>query len=325
MADAAKPDTALAAHLQRLRQQAGGDARPAAARPERVALDELRRLIALRERAAVPRPVAAAHGPASGDLPGIEIATGLRLVEERLPMAAPAVPFDAGFARLGLHAPTSLLHFDTETTGLAGGTGTRAFMIGAADWYEGGLRVRQLLLTELRGEAAMLDCFATWVRPETVLVSYNGKCFDAPLLATRYRLSRRANPLAGLPHLDLLHPVRRRFRGVWENCRLATVEREWLRVLREDDLPGAQAPAAWLRYLRFADARDLRRVLQHNRQDTISLADLALRLAAVESTDDGDGRERTALAGDAGLPAAAGAAPAPAGRCAAAPAGADRG
>ena len=70
------------------------------------------------------------------------------------------------------------------------------------------------------------------------------------MLATRYRLARRANPLAGLSHVDLLYPSRRRWRGVYENCRLATIERHVLRVVREDDLPGAQAPAAWLSYLR---------------------------------------------------------------------------
>jgi hypothetical protein len=97
-------------------------------------------------------------------------------------------------------------------------------MIGAADWREGGLRVRQLLCTQMRAERAMLECFASWLAPDSVLSSYNGRCYDAPLLAARYRLSRIANPLSGLRHLDLLFPVRRRFRGVWENCRLATAE-----------------------------------------------------------------------------------------------------
>lgn len=76
-----------------------------------------------------------------------------------------------------------------------------------------------------------------------MFVSYNGKSYDAPLLATRYRLARLPNPLAGLGHLDLLHPVRRRWKGVWENCRLATAERQLLGVVRDDDLPGSEAPA----------------------------------------------------------------------------------
>ena len=181
-------------------------------------------------------------------------------------------------------ARDNLLCFDTETTGLAGGTGTRAFMIGAADWQPGGLRLRQLTITTMAAETGMLRRFAQWLAPDTVLVSYNGKCYDAPLLATRYRLARRPNPLAGLQHVDLLFPSRRRWRGVWENCRLATIEREVLRVVREDDLPGAEAPAAWLEYLRGGSADKLRRVAAHNHQDVVSLSRLVSVLALTSCT-----------------------------------------
>ena len=119
--------------------------------------------------------------------------------------------------------------------------------------------------------------------PDTTLVSYNGRCYDAPLLATRYRLARMRNPLEGLAHADLLFPTRRRFRGVWENCRLATIERRWLGVEREDDLPGSEAPRAWLDYLRGGDAINLRRVLAHNDQDVRSLGELCLRLVALHA------------------------------------------
>jgi len=87
------------------------------------------------------------------------------------------------------------------------------------------------------------------------------------------------NPLAGLAHVDLLYPTRRRYRGVWENCRLPTIERHRLQIVREDDLPGAQAPAAWLDYLRGGSAHDLRRVLAHNHQDVVTLARLLLDLS----------------------------------------------
>jgi uncharacterized protein YprB with RNaseH-like and TPR domain len=86
------------------------------------------------------------------------------------------------------------------------------------------------------------------------------------------------NPLEGLAHADLLVPVRRRVRGAWETCRLAPVERRWLGVLREDDLPGSEAPRAWLDYVRGGDARDLRRVFAHNDQDLRSLGALLLKL-----------------------------------------------
>ena len=128
----------------------------------------------------------------------------------------------------------------------------------------------------------MLEVFASWFAPEEVLVSYNGKSYDAPLLATRYRLARRTFPLMGLVHLDLLHPVRRRYRGRWPNCRLATVERELLGVVREHDLPGSEAPRAWLEFLRGGSAVDLRRVGDHNRQDLCSLAGLLLHLSRVD-------------------------------------------
>ncbi len=237
-------------------------------------IDRLRRLLA--RRPAQPAASAPARPLTSIDreLPGQRLAPGLRCVEKWIDCELPAATtmperFDgAPIAR------DRWLCFDTETTGLAGGSGTRAFMIGAADWIDGRLRLRQLYLDAMAGEPAMLDTFAGWLEPHRALVSYNGRCYDAPLLATRFRLARRANPLAGLPHVDLLYPVRRRYRGCWENCRLATVERHLLQVVREDDLPGAQAPAAWLQFLRGGSAHGLRRVLQHNAQDIVSLARL---------------------------------------------------
>ena len=280
--------SALAQQLALLRRQAGE--RPAAVPTStRSPLpEELRRLLGIRERATGSAPALRAVAR-DRDLPGLEIAEGLRLVERHYhaDVTQALLQVDAVVSRreapLGEIDSGRILHFDTETTGLAGGTGTRAFMVGAADWRDGGLRVRQLLCTQLRAERAMLECFASWLAPDSVLSSYNGRCYDAPLLAARYRLSRLPNPLTGLRHLDLLFPVRRRFRGVWENCRLATVERRWLGIVREDDLPGSEAPRAWIDYLRGGDARDLRRVLAHNDQDLRTLGGLMLRLLEPES------------------------------------------
>ncbi len=201
-------------------------------------------------------------------------------------MPAPDQSLSLEFAKRGGESvdPRKLLFFDTETTGLAGGTGTRAFMIGAADWHRDGLRVRQLLMTTMAAESAMLDTFTTWLgEKETVLSSYNGRCYDSPLLKTRYRLARKEDPITPLDHVDLLFPTRRRYRGTWENCRLATIERELLCIVREDDLPGSEAPAAWLNYLRGGSARNLRRVAAHNHQDVVTLALLMLRLVEVEA------------------------------------------
>lgn len=269
--------------LQRLRRQAGHAATPAAVAPVRDAvrdadpLPALRRMLGLRERA---RP---ATGLPARDrhLPGIEIAPGVLQLEEILPFDPVPDAVDGTFARTGRLPTGGMLFFDTETTGLSGGTGTRAFMVGASDFVPGGLRVRQLLITHLSAEPAMLAEFARWLAGDTRLVSYNGRCYDAPLLATRYRLARQGTPLAGVEHLDLLFPTRRRYRGVWENCRLATIERRALGIAREDDLPGSEAPGAWLRYLRGGDACLLRRVLSHNFQDVVTLPRLLLHLAGV--------------------------------------------
>ena len=242
----------------------------------------LRRLLGLREKHLTASPPCK---PSDRTLPGIEIAPGLHMIESFLRLPAPVHELPLTFAKRDDRVdPHHLLFFDTETTGLAGGTGTRAFMVGAADWHRDtghgdSLRIRQLLISTLAAESAMLEAFAAWLSPRTVLCSYNGRCYDAPLLKTRYRLARMREPLGALDHVDLLFPTRRRYRGIWENCRLATIERELLCIVREDDLPGAQAPAAWLQYLRGGASTQLKRVAAHNHQDVVTLSLLLQRLA----------------------------------------------
>lgn len=271
--------------LQQLKRQAGAGSaaiRPVPAPLSAPSLDHLRSLLRLR----VPPSLR----PRADDrnLPGEELAPGLHYREQSLRDDDVPPHFDGTFDRRDHPLPTSnLLFFDTETTGLAGGTGTRAFMIGAADWHDDALRIRQLTISTMAAETAMLDAFRGWLAPDTVLVSYNGKCYDSPLLATRYRLARMANPLTGLAHVDLLYPSRRRYRGVYENCRLATIERHVLRVVREDDLPGSEAPAAWLSFLRGGSAATLRRVLAHNHQDVVTLAHLLKHLSEDAQPDPG--------------------------------------
>lgn len=281
------------ARLQQLKRQAGatGATTPSSVRASlsvpasvpasqaapsaAVSIDQLRQLLRLR----TPPPLRlSAHDRA---LPGVELAPGLHYRETLLRDDPVPDRFDGSFDRKDALPASNLLFFDTETTGLAGGTGTRAFMIGAADWKAGRLRIRQLTLATMAAESAMLETFRSWLAPDTVLVSYNGKCYDAPLLATRYRLARMAHPLAELMHVDLLYPTRRHYRGVYANCRLATIEREVLRIVREDDLPGAEAPAAWRSYLRGGSAHPLRRVLAHNHQDVLSMARLLRHLNAL--------------------------------------------
>ncbi|PSD09772.1 exonuclease, partial [Stenotrophomonas maltophilia] len=268
--------------------------RPRLRRPE---VGSLHRLLGLRTRGG---PAPARASAQDRQLPGEEIAPGLFLIESLQPQAIPAQPLSLDFARRdGEHvAARDLLFFDTETTGLAGGTGTRAFMIGAADWHVcpqrgEGLRIRQLLMATMAAEDAMLATFARWLQPSTVFCSYNGRSYDAPLLKARYRLARQPDPITALDHVDLLYPTRRRYRGSWENCKLSTIERQLLRVVREDDLPGSEAPGAWLRFLRGGDAVNLRRVADHNHQDVVTLALLLQRLVREEQRE----RETLALVG----------------------------
>ena len=172
-----------------------------------------------------------------------------------------------------------LVFIDTETTGLAGGTGTIAFLLGLARIRGESVDVRQYVLTRFAGEAAMLAHALEWLAPcagrQPHLVSFNGKTFDVPLLATRYRMSRVRDPLADLPHIDLLHRTRAAFGRNWPDCRLQTAERELLRLFRDDDVPGHLIPQIWTDLLQLGETRHLRGVVEHNRTDLLSLVALA--------------------------------------------------
>lgn len=172
-----------------------------------------------------------------------------------------------------------LLFLDTETSGLAGGTGTVAFVLGLASVRDDVLAVRQLLMTGFAGEQSMLEALVGALRAHQCIVSFNGKSFDLPLMRARARLTGVALGDESLRHLDLLHVTRRRLREGWPDCRLRTAEAEALGFARLDDLPGAEVPAAWQRWLRRGDASDLPRILDHNRADLLSLAGLLAVLA----------------------------------------------
>jgi len=216
----------------------------------------------------------------AGSLGGEIIAPGVLLIEKCLPLSGfhgsqPLSTLSQGADDLpgarGV-AMRDMWFVDTETTGLSGGSGTLVFMLGMACLGREELTLRQYLLTRFAGEEAMLRLAADWVRPGATLVSYNGKSFDLPLLATRCRLAGLNDSFSGRRHLDLLHPVRRAFSRSWDDCRLATVEEKLLRFHRWNDLPGAQAPAAWLDWIRNSDASRLPAVCRHNQWDLISLA-----------------------------------------------------
>lgn len=175
------------------------------------------------------------------------------------------------------------LFLDTETSGLAGGTGTFAFLIGVGYVEEDRFRVTQFLMRSPVGETAMLEELAVLAAGRRDLVTYNGGSFDLPLLETRFAMNGVTSPFRGARHLDLLHPARRLFKPRHENARLATLEREVLEVERDDDIPGDRIPQVFFDFLRQGHHPAMESVLAHNRYDIVTLAALALR--ALERMD----------------------------------------
>lgn len=184
---------------------------------------------------------------------------------------------------------SSMLILDTETTGLSGGTGTVPFLIGLGFFEDGALKLEQLFLGNLGGEAPLLHHLSERISRASCLVTYNGKAFDWPLLRARFILNRIALPKSP-PHLDLLHCTRRVLRPRLPSVRLAEVERALLGFYRQDEIDGAQIPGLYLGYLRGEDPRALLPVLTHNEHDVIALAAILWRLClhfdAVHHDDD---------------------------------------
>ncbi|HWQ28702.1 MAG TPA: ribonuclease H-like domain-containing protein, partial [Dehalococcoidia bacterium] len=194
-------------------------------------------------------------------------------------------------------APRRPAFLDIETTGLAGGSGTYAFLIGVGAWREEGFRVRQYLLPGPGLERPMLRLLAEDLAGCDALVTYNGRAFDAPLLESRFALNRLVSPLDGLRHLDLLYPVRRLYRFRCESRRLIEVEARLLDFSREDDVPGWLMPQLYFDYLRAGRVGPLRFAFRHNRWDVLAMGSLLTRLALAISGETDDARERLGVAG----------------------------
>ncbi len=166
-------------------------------------------------------------------------------------------------------------YLDTETTGLAGGAGTLAFLIGAASVTRDGFVLKQWFIREHGEEASALHSLAVYLADFDTLVSYNGRSYDQPLLETRYTLSRQKAPFSRLEHLDLLYGARRLWKLRFESCRLVELERQILGHERVGDVPGELIPQLYFDFLRTGRADRLKAVLEHNALDILSLAFLA--------------------------------------------------
>jgi uncharacterized protein len=206
-------------------------------------------------------------------------------------------------------AAMPFVFFDLETTGLNGGAGTHAFLIGFG-WFDadGGFVTEQHLMTDFAGERSMLGVVAEDFRRAGTLMSFNGKSFDAPMLETRYLFHRLEFPCANRPHVDLVHPARRFWGSASEGgCSLSALEQQLFAVARKGDVAGFEIPSRYFRFVRTGDAQPLVEVLHHNRLDLLSLAGLTARIFHLVQTGPDaatDAREAAALGRvyrDAGL------------------------
>ena len=165
---------------------------------------------------------------------------------------------------------------DTETTGLAGGTGTYAFLVGVGHFDGDQFRVRQYFMRDFGEERAMLHHLAESLASVDGLVTFNGKAFDVPLLETRFLMARVRPDLLDIPHLDLLFPARCLWKARVCSCALSSLEQNVLGVRRNgEDVPGYLIPAMYFAYLHTGDAGEISRVFYHNVQDILSMVTLA--------------------------------------------------
>jgi uncharacterized protein YprB with RNaseH-like and TPR domain len=201
--------------------------------------------------------------------------------------------------RAALDNPEKWLFLDTETTGLAGGTGTYAFLTGIAWWDSGGLQVEQFFMRDFADEHSVLYELAERIAERPVLVTFNGKTFDWPLLESRFTMTRRIVAPKLAAHLDLLHPARALWKLRLGSVRLVELERQVLDAQRlgwhrEDDVASALIPQFYFDYLRGGSAMPLAGVVRHNQMDLRGLAALFGKInsmLAEQELEETDGRD----------------------------------
>jgi tetratricopeptide (TPR) repeat protein len=173
------------------------------------------------------------------------------------------------------------LFLDTETTGLSGGSGTYPFLVGIAWWEGGGLEIEQLFMREYSEERSLLFALRERIAEHPVVVTFNGKSFDWPLLETRYRMSRKISAPTPRAHLDFLHPARHLWRLRLGSVRLSELERHVLGWDRGADLLSGLIPQIYFDYLRGGPPEGLVAVLNHNQLDLRGLAALSSRILSL--------------------------------------------
>ncbi|MEW6030950.1 MAG: ribonuclease H-like domain-containing protein [Chloroflexota bacterium] len=177
---------------------------------------------------------------------------------------------------------SSFAFLDTETSGLSGGTGTYAFLVGAGHFEGDDFRLAQFFLRDPSEEPAMLEAMIEFLAPCKALVTFNGKAFDAPLLNTRYALHSIPSPIKEFSHLDLLPLARRLWRDRLPSRALKYLEENILGLPRtSEEVPGYEIPFLYFDYLRTGDATPLKGVFYHNAMDVVSMAALLRHMASI--------------------------------------------
>jgi hypothetical protein len=180
----------------------------------------------------------------------------------------------------GLEA-RKLIYLDTETTGLSGGTGTVAFLVGVGFFEDDCYVLRQYFIRDYDEEPAMLAELSGLFSRAAGLVTFNGKAFDINLLQSRFISNRMRAPFSDIPNIDLLYPARRVWGQKLESCRLSSLEENVLGQVRHDDIQGALIPSVYFEYLEDRDASEIVRVIKHNGLDILSMVSLLVRLQAM--------------------------------------------
>jgi uncharacterized protein YprB with RNaseH-like and TPR domain len=193
--------------------------------------------------------------------------------------------------------PEQWIFLDTETTGLAGGSGTYAFLVGLAWWEGGGLEVEQLFMRDYSEERSLLCALAERLAERRVLITFNGKSFDWPLLETRYRMSRNIPLPCPCAHLDFLHPARNLWRLRLGSVRLSELERHVLGWDRGADLMSGLIPQIYLDFIRGGSPERLVPVFHHNQMDLRGLAGLSSRILSLLSDAETLGQDGLELFG----------------------------
>lgn len=207
-----------------------------------------------------------------------------------LKLLAPNIPDEAA-------DPGQWLFLDTETTGLAGGSGTYAFLVGVGWWEGGGLKIEQFFMREHSEERSLLFALAERIAEHPVVVTFNGKSFDWPLLETRYRMSRKMPVPIPRAHLDLLHPARNLWRLRLGSVRLSELERHVLGWDRGADVLSGLIPRIYLAFVRGGSPEPLIPVFQHNQMDLRGLAALTSRILSLLSDAENVGEDGLELFG----------------------------